>query len=111
MPLDARYRAASQTHAGLILVSAKTFPQDRAFTATITSPVRPARPAKPGPARASALSPPPVIVAVDGVAAGRRGRVAERETTVLTPRRARPGAARIVLPVSGMVTMTEHAVG
>ena len=37
MPLDARYRAASQTHAGLILVSAKTFPQDRAFTATITS--------------------------------------------------------------------------
>jgi hypothetical protein len=38
MPLDARYRAASQTHAGLILlVSAKTFPQDRAFTAAITS--------------------------------------------------------------------------
>jgi hypothetical protein len=37
MPLDARYRAASQTHVGLILVSAKTFPQDRAFTAAITS--------------------------------------------------------------------------
>lgn len=37
MPLDARYRAASQTHAGLILASAKTFPQDRAFTAAITS--------------------------------------------------------------------------
>jgi hypothetical protein len=37
MPLDARYRAASQTHAGLILVSAKAFPQDRAFTAAITS--------------------------------------------------------------------------
>jgi hypothetical protein len=37
MPLDARYRAASQSHAGLILVSAKTFPQDRSFTATITS--------------------------------------------------------------------------
>jgi hypothetical protein len=37
MPLDARYRAASQTHAGLILVSAKTFPQDRVFTAAITS--------------------------------------------------------------------------
>jgi hypothetical protein len=27
MPLDARYRAASQAHAGLILVSAKTFPK------------------------------------------------------------------------------------
>ena len=37
MPLDARYRAASQAHAGLILVSAKTFPQDRSFTAAITS--------------------------------------------------------------------------
>lgn len=37
MPLDARYRAASQIHAGLILVSAKTFPQDRAFTAAIIS--------------------------------------------------------------------------
>src|SRR5215471_1531996 len=32
IPLDARYRAASQAHAGLILVSAKTFPQDRTFT-------------------------------------------------------------------------------
>lgn len=37
IPLDARYRAASQTHAGLILVSAKTFPQDRTFTAAIIS--------------------------------------------------------------------------
>lgn len=37
MPLDARYRAASQSHAGLILVSTKTFPQDRSFTAAITS--------------------------------------------------------------------------
>jgi hypothetical protein len=36
MPLDARYRAASQIHAGLILVSAKTFPQDRTHTAAIT---------------------------------------------------------------------------
>jgi hypothetical protein len=36
MPLDARYRAASQDHAGLILVSSKTFPQDRAYTAAIT---------------------------------------------------------------------------
>jgi len=37
MPLDARYRAASQTHVGLILVSTKTFRQDRNFTAAITS--------------------------------------------------------------------------
>jgi hypothetical protein len=35
MPLDARCRAATQTHAGLILVSTKTFPQNRAFTAAI----------------------------------------------------------------------------
>jgi hypothetical protein len=37
MPLDARYRAAGQPHAGLVLISAKTFPQDRSFTATITT--------------------------------------------------------------------------
>ena len=37
IPLDARYRAASQTHAGLVLVSARTFPQDRTFTAAIIS--------------------------------------------------------------------------
>ena len=37
MPLDARYRAAGQAHAGLVLVSAKTFPQDRSFIAAITS--------------------------------------------------------------------------
>lgn len=37
VPLDARYRAANQTHAGLILVSSKTFPQDRTYTAAITS--------------------------------------------------------------------------
>jgi hypothetical protein len=36
MPLDARHRAANRAHPGLILVSAKTFPQDRAFTAEIT---------------------------------------------------------------------------
>ena len=35
--LDGRYRAASQAHAGLILVSAQTFPQDRSYTAAITS--------------------------------------------------------------------------
>jgi hypothetical protein len=36
MPLDARTRAANHNHAGLILVSSKTFPQDRAYTAAIT---------------------------------------------------------------------------
>lgn len=35
MPLDASYRTASQTHRGLILVSAKTFPQGRNFTAAL----------------------------------------------------------------------------
>jgi Domain of unknown function (DUF5615) len=37
MPLDARYRAAGQAHAGLILVSAKTFPQNRSHTGAVTS--------------------------------------------------------------------------
>jgi hypothetical protein len=37
VPLDARYRATSQEHAGLILVQAKTFPQDRSYTAAVTS--------------------------------------------------------------------------
>jgi Domain of unknown function (DUF5615) len=37
MPLDTAYRAAGHDHAGLILVSAKTFPQDRTYTAVITS--------------------------------------------------------------------------
>jgi hypothetical protein len=37
IPLDARYRAAGQAHAGLILVSAKTFPQNRGFTSAVTS--------------------------------------------------------------------------
>ena len=37
IPLDARYRAASQADAGLILVSAKTFPQDRGYTAAVAS--------------------------------------------------------------------------
>jgi predicted nuclease of predicted toxin-antitoxin system len=35
VPLDGRYRAAGQTHPGLILVSTKTFPQDRGFTTAI----------------------------------------------------------------------------
>jgi hypothetical protein len=36
-PLDSRYRAAGQAHAGLILVSAKTFPQNRGFPSAITT--------------------------------------------------------------------------
>jgi hypothetical protein len=37
IPLDAQYRAAGQAHAGLILVSAKTFPQNRSYTSAVTS--------------------------------------------------------------------------
>jgi hypothetical protein len=37
MPLDSRYRAGGQAHPGLILVSTKTFPQDRGFTTAITA--------------------------------------------------------------------------
>jgi predicted nuclease of predicted toxin-antitoxin system len=37
VPLDGRYRAAGRSHAGLILVSTKTFPQNRIFTAAITA--------------------------------------------------------------------------
>lgn len=37
IPLDGRYRAAGQAHPGLILVSTKTFPQNRSFTAAITT--------------------------------------------------------------------------
>ena len=37
VPLDARYRAAGQSHAGLILVSTKTFPQNCGFPTAITA--------------------------------------------------------------------------
>ena len=37
VPLDGRYRAAGQSHAGLILVSTKTFPQNRGFPSAITA--------------------------------------------------------------------------
>ena len=37
IPLDARYRAAGQVHHGLILVSTKTFPQNRTFGAAIAA--------------------------------------------------------------------------
>jgi len=35
--LDRRYRSGGQSHAGLILVSTKIFPQNRDFTAAVTS--------------------------------------------------------------------------
>ena len=37
VPLDGRYRAAGQSHAGLILVSTKTFPQNHGFPSSITA--------------------------------------------------------------------------
>ncbi len=37
IPLDGRYRAAGQSHAGLILASTKTFPQNRTFTTATTT--------------------------------------------------------------------------
>lgn len=37
IPLDGTYRAAGQAHGGLILVSTKTFPQDRTFTTAVTT--------------------------------------------------------------------------
>jgi Domain of unknown function (DUF5615) len=37
VPLDGRYRAAGRSHAGLILVSTETFPQNRGFPAAITA--------------------------------------------------------------------------
>ena len=37
VPLDARYRAAGQSHAGLILVSTKTFPQNRSFPSAVAT--------------------------------------------------------------------------
>jgi len=39
VPLDGRYRAAGQSHAGLILVSTKTFSQNRGFATAITTAV------------------------------------------------------------------------
>jgi hypothetical protein len=37
IPWDGRYRAAGQSHAGLILVSTKTFPQTLGFPSAITT--------------------------------------------------------------------------
>jgi hypothetical protein len=37
MPLDTHYRAANQCHAGLILISTKTFPQNRGFPSAVAT--------------------------------------------------------------------------
>jgi hypothetical protein len=37
MPIDARYRAASRAHAGLVMVSSKTFPQGRGYVIAVAS--------------------------------------------------------------------------
>lgn len=37
MPIDARYRAASRSHAGLVMVSSKTFPPGRGYVIAVTS--------------------------------------------------------------------------
>lgn len=37
IPLDTRYRSADQSHAGLILVSTKTFPQSRGFPSAVAT--------------------------------------------------------------------------
>jgi hypothetical protein len=35
VPLDQRYKASGRAHAGLVLISAKAFPQDRTFVGAI----------------------------------------------------------------------------
>jgi hypothetical protein len=37
MPIDARYRATGRRHAGLIMVSTKTFPQNRTYGAAVAT--------------------------------------------------------------------------
>lgn len=37
MPLDARFRATGRSHAGLVLISTKTFPQNRSYVQAVTS--------------------------------------------------------------------------
>lgn len=37
MPIDARYRASSRSHTGLVMVSSKTFPQSRGYIAAVTT--------------------------------------------------------------------------
>jgi hypothetical protein len=35
VPLDQRYKASGRPHAGLVLISAKSFPQDRSFVGAV----------------------------------------------------------------------------
>ena len=37
MPIDARCRVSSRSHAGLVMVSSKTFPQSRGYVIAVTS--------------------------------------------------------------------------
>lgn len=37
MPIDARYRAANRAHSGLVMVSTKTFPQNRGYVTAVAS--------------------------------------------------------------------------
>jgi hypothetical protein len=37
VPLDQRYKASGRAHGGLVLISAKTFPQDRTFVGAIVA--------------------------------------------------------------------------
>jgi hypothetical protein len=37
IPLDGQYKAIGRPHAGLILVSTKTFPQDRSYTGAVVT--------------------------------------------------------------------------
>jgi hypothetical protein len=58
MPLDAQYKASGRQHAGLILTSTKTFPQDRSSTGAIVDALAGllARPDGIGPDRVAFLS-------------------------------------------------------
>jgi hypothetical protein len=57
VPLDAQYKAAGRQHAGLILISTKTFPQGRSFTGVIVDALAAllARPDGIGPDRVTSL--------------------------------------------------------
>jgi hypothetical protein len=37
VPLDQRYKASGRAQAGLVLISAKTFPQDRTFVGAVVA--------------------------------------------------------------------------
>jgi len=37
VPLDHRYKAAGKSHAGLVLISSKTFPQDRSYVGSVVA--------------------------------------------------------------------------